>query len=130
LAGLSSFADGHKSFFLFHLVAYSIAMKKRKLDAAGAVTNGDAPATQHDLSLWGGQLATRMDRFEDRMDHLEERMDRFEDRMDHLEERMDRLEERIGRVERVIESILSVVQSIDGQLKEWRTIPQQVQRRV
>lgn len=63
-------------------VAYTDFMVKKR--------NGDSPATQHDLTLLGGELTRRIDGLEERMD----------------------------RAEGILEKILSVVESIEGRMKE------------
>lgn len=45
--------------------------------------------------------------------------------LQNVEERLDK---RISRVERIVASILKVVQSIEGRLKEQRSLPEEVDK--
>lgn len=72
-------------------------------------SNGNEPATLHDLELWGGQLTSHITTVEK-----------------NLTTRLDSVEERVTRVEKTTESILNVVQSIDARLKEWKDIPERL----
>ncbi len=62
--------------------------------------NGSQPATQHDLSLLGGQLTHRV----------------------------DQVVEEVRSLRRVVNAMFKVVKSIEGQLRELRDIPERVAR--
>lgn len=66
--------------------------------------NGDEPATQHDLSLLGGQLTSRIDKVE------------------------TKLTGDINSLRRVVNAIFKVVKSIEGQVSALRDIPERVAR--
>lgn len=91
--------------------------KKRKT----VPTNGDAPATQHDLSILAGEMTHRFEK-------VDERFEGIERRLDTMDERLVNVEDRLVNVERQVGNVLTLVQSIDGQLKEWRDIPAKVER--
>lgn len=52
--------------------------------------NGDTPATQHDLALWGGELARQLDGKASKEDlkAVENRLDGIDNRLDGMEDRV------------------------------------------
>lgn len=70
-------------------------------------SDGNQPATQKDLETWGGALTVRIDGLEKRIGGLELRMD---------------------RLEKIAANTFDLVQSIDQQLKEWKHIPDRVDK--
>ncbi len=71
--------------------------------------NGSAPATQHDLSLWGGELTRRIDGLEHEISGVKKEL---KEHSRILAEHSQILEKH----SRILESILKVLESIDGRL--------------
>lgn len=67
-------------------------------------TNGDTPATAHDLAMLGG--------------HLSSRIDNVEDRLGGVEGRLTSVEDELVSHRKILELILSVVQSLEARAKE------------
>ena len=83
-------------------------------------TNGNTPATQHDLALLAGQFAVRFDHIDERFRHIDERIAGIEDTMVTKQE--------LGKVLRIQEAILTTVQSIDGRLHDMADHTQRIIR--
>lgn len=64
-------------------------------------TNGNSPATQHDLAMFGGHLSSRIDGVEEDVGSLRKEM-----------------KEEFASQRKVLELILSVVQSLEVRAKE------------
>lgn len=69
--------------------------------------NGDQPASQHDLELWGGQLMTHIIAVGERVDKVESQLDRMEETQD---------------------KILDAVHEIKAALKGAKSLPARVER--
>jgi hypothetical protein len=76
------------------------------------ITNGNSPATQHDLAPLAGRISERLDGIEGRVSHIEDTMATKED-LRLLASKND-----LAKVLRVQEAILTTVQAIDGKLHD------------
>lgn len=76
--------------------------------------NGNAPATQDDLALLGGQLTTRIDGVERHLGKIDNRLNKIDDRLNKIESDQ--------------KDILKTVRSIDEQFKEFKTHPTRISR--
>ena len=83
-----------------------------------SISNGNAPATQHDLSVLAGHVTGRLDIIESRM------VAQF----GQVNERFDDLEDLVTKSLRVQESLLTTINSIDGRLREITDHEERLQR--
>ncbi len=89
--------------------------------------NGDAPATLHDLEVWGGNLAANTASLEVRLEKVEVRLEKLEVRLEKVEVGLYELKEEVAKHGRILEAILGVLESIQGQLKEMIRVPESVE---
>ena len=82
------------------------------------INNGNAPATQHDLSVLAGHVTGRLDAIESHMvAHFGQ-----------VNERLDDLEDLVAKSLRIQESVLTTIKSIDGQLRAMTDHEERLQR--
>lgn len=79
-------------------------------------TNGNKPATQHDVEMLGGHLSSRIDEVEGRLGGVE-------DRLGGVENRLDSVEGELKTHRKILESILNVVQTIEARSQETKDHP-------
>jgi hypothetical protein len=87
-----------------------MAMKKNK---KGNLKEEKRPATQHDLELWGNQLALQMRGLENRVDGVEQQLER---KIDQVEQR---LEQKIGS--KIDEAVQQITGHIDVAVENRKT---------
>jgi hypothetical protein len=80
-------------------------------------SNGDSPATQHDLALFAGRFTERFDQLDERLRGVDGRFADIDERNAKIEGTMATKQE-LSKVLRIQEAILTTVQSIDGRLQD------------
>lgn len=97
-------------------------MPKRK------AKNGDAPVTQHDLSLLAGEMTRRFNLIDKRFSAVDDRFESVDDRFNSIDNRLDDMQADLTGLRRGQEAILGVMSSIDLQLRELKSLPIRVAR--
>lgn len=80
--------------------------------------NGNEPATQADLALWGGALTKRMDGIEERIDQVDRK----------FTAKFDGLQGEVNGLKRTVGAVLEIVQVIDRRTRDWEDIPGRMTR--
>ena len=82
------------------------------------IGNGNAPATQDDLQIWGGRLT-------ERIDGLGQRLESFES---DTKQELSGLRQLIEKSLRIQESTLTTLNSVEGRLKEMADYEERIVR--
>ena len=69
--------------------------------------NGDLPATQDDIALWGGRLTERIDELGARLDHIEKTQVLIMRTVERIDERLVEQAEHTERIERLEDKVFA-----------------------